>query len=75
MAAQDDRKGPKKHKSIIILWRYPYLIGLPYNGVYMGYPYPYFLLIFWGPICKLRIEGSVLIGCIGLMGPIGGSGS
>ena len=23
---------------------YPYLIGLHYKGVYMGYPYPYFCL-------------------------------
>ena len=35
-------KGPKKHISISILWGYPYLIGLPYKGVYMGYPYPNF---------------------------------
>ena len=34
----------RKHISISILWGYPYLIGLYYKGVYMGYPYPIFCL-------------------------------
>ena len=37
-------QGPKKHISISILWGYPYLNGLHYKGVYMGYPYPYVCL-------------------------------
>ena len=43
--------GPQKDLSISILHGYPYLIGLHYRGVYMGYPYPnYCLCAFWGPI-------------------------
>ena len=40
--------GPKKHISISILWGHPYLIGLPFKGVYMGYPHPYFCLCAFG---------------------------
>ena len=44
-------QGPKKHISISFLWGYPYLIGLHYKGVYMGYPYPYVLLMcFFGAV-------------------------
>ena len=33
-----------------MLWGSPYLVGLPFKGVYMGYPYPYFCLYaFLGP--------------------------
>ena len=29
---------------------YPYLVGLHYKGLHMGYPYPMFCLrAFWGP--------------------------
>ena len=33
-------RDPKKHISISILKASPYLIGLHYKGVYVGYPYP-----------------------------------
>ena len=33
-------RDPQKHFSISILLGYPYLIGLHYKGVYMGYAYP-----------------------------------
>ena len=36
--------GPKKNISISFLWGHPYLIGLRYKGVYMGYASPYFCL-------------------------------
>ena len=43
--------GTPKDLSISILHGYPYLIGLHYRGVYMGYPYPnYCLCAFWGLI-------------------------
>ena len=42
--------GRFQHISISFLWGYPYLIGLHYKGVYMGYPYPEFCLCaFLGP--------------------------
>ena len=45
-------RDPKKHISISILWGYPYLDGLHYKGVYMGYPYPNFAYVpFLGPKC------------------------
>ena len=45
----------KKHISISILKGYPYLIGLLYKGVYMGYPYPNFCLCaFFGAPYKGR---------------------
>ena len=48
---------PHKHK---LLWGYPYLIGLHYKGVYMGYPYPYFCLCaFWGPYCNPSAPSQV----------------
>ena len=37
-------RDPKKHISISILKGYPYLIGLHYKGVYMGYHYLNFCL-------------------------------
>ena len=44
-------RDPKKHISISILWGYPYLNGLHYKGVYMGYTYPKFsYVLFWCPI-------------------------
>ena len=53
----DACKGPKKHISISILWGYPYIIGLLYKGVYMGYPYPNFCLCaFLGPYCGLAVS-------------------
>ena len=36
-----NHQGPKKHIGISILWGYPYLIGLYYKGVYMGYALKY----------------------------------
>ena len=37
-------RDPQNRISISILTGYPYLIGLHYKGVYMGYPYPNFCL-------------------------------
>ena len=43
-------RDPQKHISISILRGYPYLNGLHYKTVYMGYPYPNFsLCVFLGP--------------------------
>ena len=41
-------QGPQQHISTSILWVYPYLIGLYYKRVYMGYPYPNFCLCAFG---------------------------
>ena len=47
---RDSYWGPKKNISTSILPGYPYLSGLHYKGVYMGYPYPNFCLCaFLGP--------------------------
>ena len=47
----DSYRDPKKHISISILKGYPYLIGFPYKGVYMGYHYPYCCFLTRGFIC------------------------
>ena len=57
-------KSPEKHISKSILRGYPYLIGLLYKGVYMGYTYPNFCLcaIFWTLSFKGSIVGSYSTG-------------
>ena len=51
---------PKKHISISILKGYPYLTGLHYKGIKMGYPYPMFLLLcFLGPEWSQEDPGSL----------------
>ena len=66
----------KNHISISVLWGYPYLMGLPYKGVDMGYPYPNSCLCAFlgalGLALKLRCLGG---GGGGLGGRgVGGSG-
>ena len=58
-------RDPKKHISISFLWGYPYLIGLHYRGVYMGYPHPYFFIyvLLWGP--SLGCYGVRVLGFMG----------
>ena len=57
-------KGPKKHISISILWGYAYLLGLLFQGVYMGYPYPSFCLCaFWGPYLQTWGSQGTKSGC------------
>ena len=57
--------------SINILQGYPYLIGLHYKGVCMGYPYPNFCFcpVFWGPTAGTSCSGgrTRLISSMGLL--------
>ena len=49
-------RDPKKHRSISILWGYPYLTGLHYKGGCMGYPIPNFCLCaFLGPYITVSL--------------------
>ena len=58
---KDGKYGPRPIVlGISNLWGYPYLNGLHYKGVYMGYPYPYFCLCAsLGPYsCQVRVQGD-----------------